>query len=66
MVIGGDHGQEKFRNVCKYIIGNKYGKNMTSYVIKNGHIDYKKDTYEIFQHTLVTPLNNAKRLLFIF
>ena len=58
MVIGGDHGQEKFRNVCKYIMRNKDGKNMTSYVIKNGHIDHKKDTYEIFQHTLATPLNN--------
>ena len=58
MVIGGDHGQDKFRNVCKYIMRNKDGKNMTSYVIKNGHIDHKKDTYEIFQHTLATPLNN--------
>ena len=31
---------------------------MTSYVIKNGHIDHKKDTYETFQHTLATPINN--------
>ena len=58
MVIVGDHGQEKIRNVCKYIMINKDGKNMTSYVIKNGHIDHKKDTYEIFQHILATPLNN--------
>ena len=58
MVIGGDHGQEKFCNVCKYIMRNKDGKNITSYVIKNGHIDQKKDTNEIFQQTLATPLNN--------
>ena len=37
---------------------NKDGKNTTSYVIKNGHIDHKKDTYGIFQQTLTTPLNN--------
>jgi len=49
MVIGGDHGQEKFRNVCKYIMRNIDGKNIISYVIKNDHIDHKKDTYEIFQ-----------------
>ena len=63
MVIGSDHGQEKCRNVCKYIIRNKDGKNIISYVIKNGHIDHKKDTYEIFQHTLATPLNNDLKYL---
>ena len=45
MVIGGDHGQEKFRNVCKYIMRNIDGKNIISYVIKNDHIDHKKDIY---------------------
>ena len=34
------------------------GKNIISYVIKNGYIDHKKDTFEIFQQTLATPLNN--------
>ena len=34
------------------------GTNITSYVIKNCHIDHKKDTYKIFQETLATPLNN--------
>ena len=58
MVIGGDHGQENFGNICKYIMRNKDGKNITSYVIKNGHIDHKEDAYEIFQQTLATPLNN--------
>ena len=41
MVIIGDHGQEKNRNVCKYIMRNKDGKK-----IKNGHIDHKKETYD--------------------
>ena len=49
MVMGSDYGQEKCGNVCKYIIRNKDGKNIISYVIKNGRIDYKKDTYEMFQ-----------------
>ena len=57
MIIGGDHRQENFRNVCKYIMRNIDGKNIISYVIKNFHIDHKKDTYEIFQQTLTTPLN---------
>ena len=63
MVIGDDHVQENFRNVCQYIMRNKDGKNITSYVIKNGHIDHKKDTYEIFQQTLATTLNNDLQYL---
>ena len=57
MVIGDDHGQETFRNICKYIMINKDGKNIISYVIKNGYIDHKKDTYAIFQQTLATQFN---------
>ena len=34
------------------------GYNKDSYVIKNGHIDCTKDTYEIFQQTLATQINN--------
>ena len=30
--------------------------NKDSYVIKNGHIDCTKDTYEIFQKTLATQI----------
>ena len=41
MVIGGDHGQEKFCNVGQYIMRNKDGKK-----IKNDHIDHKKETYD--------------------
>ena len=32
--------------------------NKDSYVIKNGHIDCKKDTYDIFQNILATLINN--------
>ena len=48
MVIGGDHGQDKFRNVCKYIMRNKDGKK-----IKNDHIDHKKETYDRRIHHVV-------------
>ena len=58
MVIGGGHGKEIFRNVCKYIMRNKDDKNIISYVIKNGYIDHMKDTYENFQYILANPLNN--------
>ena len=34
------------------------GSNKDSYVIKNGHIDSTKDTYDIFQQTLATQINN--------
>ena len=37
---------------------DKKGFNKDSYVIKNGHIDCTKDTYEIFQKTLATQINN--------
>ena len=40
MVIGGDHGQENLRNICKYIMRNIDGKNILSSIIKNGYIDH--------------------------
>ena len=63
MVMGSDYGQEKFRNFYKYIMRNEDSKNIISYVIKNGHVDHKKDTHAIFQQTLVTPLNNVLECL---
>ena len=49
IVVGGYHGQGNFRSVGKFIVRDKEGINKDSYVIKNGHIDCTKDTYEIFQ-----------------
>ena len=57
IVVGGDHGQGKFRSVGKFIMRDEEGYNKDSYVIKNGHIDCTKDTYKIFQKTLASPIN---------
>ena len=58
IVIGGNHGQGKFRSFGKFIMRDKEGYNKDSYVIKNNHIDCTKDTYEICQRIITTPINN--------
>ena len=47
-----------FRSVGKFIIRYKERINKDSYVIKNGHIDCTKGTYEIFQKMLAISINN--------
>ena len=42
---------------------DKEGYNIDSYVIKNGHIYFTKDTYEIFQRTTSTPISNHLKYL---
>ena len=56
-VMGGDHGQRKFRMVLK-IIG-RAGDNtiVDSWVIKVAHIDCVKDTYEVLKKTISESLN---------
>ena len=63
IVIGGDYGQGKFRSVGKFVMRDKEGYNKDSYVIKNGHINCTKDTYEIFQRIIVTTINNHLKYL---
>ena len=58
IAVGGEYGQGKFCSICKFIMRDEEGYNKDSYVIKNGHIDCTKDTYEIFQQTLATQINN--------
>ena len=58
IVIGDDHDQENFRSVGKCIMRDKEVYNKVSYVITNDHIYYTKDTHDIFQRTIVTPINN--------
>ena len=58
IVVGVDHGQGTFRSVGKFIMRDKEGINKDSYVIKHCHIDWTKDTYEIFQKILATPISN--------
>jgi hypothetical protein len=47
VVLGGDHGQGKFRSVIKIILRDTNGKMMDTMVMKVGHIDCTKDTYEV-------------------
>ena len=58
IVVRGDHGQGKFRYVGKSIMRDKEGINNDLHVIKKGHIDCTKNTYEIFKKKLATSINN--------
>ena len=44
IVVGGDHGQDKFRSVSKFILRDIYFNKLKSYVIQNTHFDCDKDT----------------------
>ena len=57
LVIGGDHGQGKFRSVMKVILRNRYGKNVNHFCIKVNHIDCEKDIYEVLKKSIAAPLN---------
>jgi hypothetical protein len=59
VVLGGDHGQGKFRSVIKIILGDDDGKQVDSMVMKVGHIDCVKDTYDILKSSVVGPLNES-------
>ena len=60
IVVGGDHRQGKFRAMIKIIL--RYVdvelKNKMI-VIKVGHIEAKKDTYEILKNTVTLEMNDA-------
>ena len=57
LVIGGDHGQGKFRSVMKIILRNQDLKNVNQFCIKIDHIDCEKDTYEVLRDSITSPLN---------
>ena len=38
-------------------------KKMDSYVIKNVHIDYDKDTYDVLNESIVDPLNYGMKII---
>ena len=61
IIVGGDHGQGKFRSVCKFILRGINVKNLNSYIIKNAHIDYEKDTFEILDESIVKLLNDEMK-----
>ena len=57
IVVGGDHGQGKFRSVSKFILRDIYFNKLKSYVMKNAHTDCDKDTYDVLNDLIVKPLN---------
>ena len=63
IVVGGDHGQGKFRSVSKFILRDTLFNKLKSNVIKNAHIDCEKDTYDVLNDSVVKPLNEEMKLL---
>ena len=63
IVVGGDHGQGKFRSVCKFILRNNNVKNLNSCVIKNAHIDCEKDTYDFLNESIVKRSNDKIKII---
>ena len=63
IVVGGAHGQEKFRSVHKFIVWDVNVNNLDSYVIKNDHIDCGKDTSDVLNESIVKPLNDEMKII---
>ena len=59
VVLGGDHGQGKFRSVIKIILRDGTGRQVDSMVMKVGHIDCTKDTYEVLKSSVAGPSNES-------
>ena len=65
IVVGGDHGQGKFRYVSKFILRDISFNKLKSYVIKNAHIDCEKDTYDVLNDLIEKPFNEEMKLLYV-
>ena len=61
IVMGGDHGQQKFCVVMKVIVRDMDHNRIDSWVLKIGHIDCKKDTYTVLKNTVADFLNSEAR-----
>ena len=59
LVMGGDHGQRKFRMVMKVIVryGEAHAKD--THVIKLAHIDCVTETYDVLKASIAPPLNRC-------
>jgi hypothetical protein len=60
VVLGGDHGQGKFRSLIKIILRDDAGKQLKSMAMKVGHIDCTKDTHEILHACNNNPTNSLQ------
>ena len=38
-------------------------KNIDSYAIKNTHIGYDKDTYDVLNNSIIKPLNDEMKII---
>ena len=63
LVVGGDHGQRMFRMLIKVILRKEDKKKIDEFVLKVGHIDCKKDTYEVIKNTISPTLNDDMKAL---
>jgi hypothetical protein len=63
IVIGGDHGQGKYGEIVKVILRAAGRTVLRTFTVKVGHIECKKDTYDIFNGTIATPLNGSLKRL---
>ena len=63
IVVGGEHGQRKFRSICNFILIYINVKNLNSYVIKNVHIDCEKNAYDVLNISIVKPLNDEMKII---
>jgi len=57
LVLGGDHGQEKFQMVMKIICRDELQNIVDEWVVKIAHIDCQKDTYQVLRETIMPKLN---------
>ena len=63
IVVGGEHGQRKFRSICNFILRYINVKNLNSYVIKNVHIDCEKNAYVVWNKSIMNPLNDEIKII---
>lgn len=57
LVLGGDHGQRKFRMLIKIIVRKQAMDVIDEWTVKIAHIDCKKDTYKVLQQTIMPAIN---------
>ena len=63
IVVDGDHGQEKFWSVCKFILRYMNVINIDSYIIKNDRIDCEKETSELLNDSFAKALNDEIKIM---
>ena len=63
LVLGGDHGQRKFRMLIKVILRRSSMEVIEEWPVKIAHIDCKKETYQILQQTIMPFINCDLRKL---